>query len=166
MSTFQLTSPAFDNDESIPKKYTCEGENISPPLTIGGVPEKAETLVMIVADPDIPDEVRESMGIEIFDHWVAFNIASDKFSGGEVTIEAGSSVGTQGVNSSGDLGYTGPCPPAQYEPTEHRYIFSLYALDDTLNLQQGASKAEVMEAMKGKIVEKAELVGRYEKNEA
>jgi len=166
MSTFQLTSPAFENNELIPKRYTCDGENISPPLEISNVPEQAKTLALIVTDPDIPDEVRERMGIEIFDHWVVFNIPADKVRNGSGGINPDAAWGTLGVNSAGEHGYTGPCPPAEYQPTEHRYIFSLYALDDTLPLQQGARKADVMEAMKGQIVEKAELVGRYEKVEA
>jgi Raf kinase inhibitor-like YbhB/YbcL family protein len=166
MSELQLVSSAFDNNELIPKKYTCEGENISPPLTISGVPEDAETLTLIVTDPDIPDEVKNSMGIEIFDHWVAFNIPAENFKGKKAQIQPGSSVGTQGVNSSGEIGYTGPCPPAQYEPTEHRYVFSLYALDDSLSVQREASKAAVMEAMKNRVIAKAELIGRYEKTDA
>ncbi len=165
MSELKLASPAFANNESIPKKYTCEGENINPPLTISGVPETAETLALIVTDPDIPDEVKDSMGIDIFDHWVAFNISANEFKE-QKEVPAGTAVGTQGVNSSGEAGYTGPCPPAQYEPTEHRYIFSLYALDNSLALQRKAGKAEVMEAMKSNIVAKTELVGRYEKESA
>lgn len=166
MSELKLTSSAFASNESIPKKYTCEGKNISPPLTISGVPQIAETLTLIVTDPDIPDEVKDSMGIDIFDHWVAFNIPAEDFKVGEGRIQAGSAVGTQGVNSSGEAGYTGPCPPAQYEPTEHRYVFSLYALDDSLSLQSVASKAAVMEAMKDNVIAKAELTGYYEKTDA
>lgn len=163
MSELKLALSAFASNESIPKKYTCEGENISPPLTVSGVPEVAETLALIVTDPDIPDEVKDSMGIEVFDHWVVFNIPAETLRGKEVQIQAGSEVGTQGGNSSGEIGYTGPCPPAQYEPTEHRYVFSLYALDKALRVQSNPNKATVMEAMKDNVIAKAELTGRYEK---
>jgi Raf kinase inhibitor-like YbhB/YbcL family protein len=166
MSEFQLTSQAFDEGESIPSQFTCEGENASPPLTIHGVPKEAKELVLVVTDPDIPEEVKENMGIEIFDHWVVYAIAAEAVNNDEITIEVGQTPGAEGVNSSGDVGYTGPCPPAEYDPTEHRYVFSLYALDSKLDIKPQPSKTTVMEAMKGHILKKAELVGRYEKQNA
>lgn len=163
MSEFKLTSQAFADGEAIPSQFTCEGEHVSPPLTIRGVPKAAKTLVLIVTDPDIPQEVKENMGIEIFDHWVVYNIAAEAVNNDEITIDIGQTPGAEGVNSSGDAGYTGPCPPAEYDPTEHRYVFSVYALDSELDIKPQPNKSTVMEAMKGHILKKAELVGRYEK---
>lgn len=160
MSKLQLTSQAFEEGDMIPAQFTCEGDNVSPPLTIDGVPEDAKTLVLIVVDPDIPEEVKDSMGIDVFDHWVAYNITANT-----THIESGEAVGMQGSNSSGETGYTGPCPPAQYEPTEHQYVFRLHALDTRLDLSPGASRAAVEQAMEGSVLDEAELVGRYEKQQ-
>lgn len=160
MENFSLTSEAFADGEFIPTQYTCEGDNFSPPLEVANVPEGAKSFALIVDDPDIPSEVKESMGIEVFDHWVAYNIPPSTNE-----IAAGEAVGVQGQNSSGEVGYTGPCPPAEYEPTEHRYVFSVYALDTTLDLSGSATKDELMNAIDGHVLASAELVGRYEKQE-
>ncbi|PIN75924.1 YbhB/YbcL family Raf kinase inhibitor-like protein [Candidatus Woesearchaeota archaeon CG10_big_fil_rev_8_21_14_0_10_37_12] len=146
----------FENNGKIPAKYTCNGENIIPPLQFQNIPEQAKSLVLIVDDPDIPDFVKESRGIEVFDHWVIFNIPSHVR-----TIEEGKvPEGIQGKNSAGNNAYTGPCPPDR----EHRYFFKLYALDITLNLSEGATKTEVERAMQGHILEQAELIGLYEQS--
>lgn len=161
MSNLQLTSPAFEDGEFIPKRFTCEGENISPPLDIAGVPEAADSFAVIVTDPDIPQEVKESMGIEVFDHWIAYNIATDT-----IDIAAGQSVGTEGINSSGELGYTGPCPPAEYEPTKHRYVFTLYALNTKLGAESGLTREDLEKAIEGHVLGSCELIGYYEKQAA
>ena len=151
---FSLSSPAFENGGKIPSKYTCDEDRLlSPPLFISGVPESAASLALIVDDPDVP-KMRRPDGV--FDHWVLFNLPSDT-----TDIPEGRSVGTAGVNSAGTAAYTGPCPPPEYEPSEHRYIFRLYALDEVLNLPSGATKKEVLAAMEGHIIAITEFVGRY-----
>jgi len=158
----ELTSEAFSDGGMIPKRFTCEGENISPPLKITDIPEKAKTLAILVTDPDIPKQVQDNMGIDVFDHWVVFNIPADAFDDNG-RMDEGAGQGTPGVNSSADQGYTGPCPPAEYEPTEHRYVFRVYALDNALDCPLGAKKEVVQESMSGHVLAKTKLVGRYEK---
>ncbi len=161
MSEISLQSSAFEDGGFIPALYTCEGDNINPPLSIENVPEGTKSFVLIAEDPDIPEEVKENMGIQVFDHWVAYNIPPSM-----TQIPEDEPVGTQGLNSSEEAGYTGPCPPAAYEPTEHRYIFEVSAIDTTLDhLLEGATKSEVRDAMEGHVLGQAELVGRYEKQE-
>ncbi len=155
-SSMQLTSSAFGYNETIPSKYTCDGANTIPPLSFEGVPEEARSLVLIMDDPDIPDRVKQAKGIEVFDHWAAFNIPPDVDGVTEGEEPRGAVLG---ANDAGGNGYTGPCPP----DAEHRYIFKLYALDTELDLQAGASKQEVEQAMEGHIVDRAELIGRYER---
>ncbi len=157
--TLTFTSSAFLHNEKIPAKYTCdENRKLSPPLSISGVPEGAKSLVLIMDDPDIPNVFKESRGIEAFDHWILFNIPPET-----QEIVEGTFVGIQGINSAGNTEYTGPCPPPEYEPSEHRYIFSLYALDTELSLSVGATKGEVLSAMQGHILEQAELIGLYKR---
>lgn len=155
----ELKSSAFENGEKIPVKYTCEGENISPPLEISDVPSAAKSLALIMFDPDIPQVFKEQKGIEGWDHWSVWNIKPD------VTeiVENAKDLGVEGKQTSGVLGYTGPCPPKKYEPKEHRYFFWVYALDRVLNLKEGASKEELEKAMEGYVMDKAELIGVYEK---
>lgn len=154
-STFSLTSSAFADTASIPSKYTCDGEQVNPPLSISGVPEGAKSLALVMDDPDVPKALKPD---GVFDHWVLFNIPPH-------TTEIGSSmnVGTIGANGAGQNKYTGPCPPAQYEPSEHRYIFKLYALDAELALKEGASKADVENAMQGHIIAEGQLLGTYKR---
>ena len=150
-----LTSSAFPNGGMIPAKYTCDGDRtLSPPLTIAGVPKGAKSLVLIMDDPDVPKQLRPE---GVFDHWVVFNIPPDTTSIGE----GGPVPGISGANGRGDAAYTGPCPPPEYEPSEHRYIFKLYALDSLLSLGTGATKKEVLDALASVRIEEAELVGRY-----
>lgn len=156
--TLSLTSPAFQNQGSIPSQFTCDAENISPPLSISGVPEAAKSLVLLMDDPDIPQVFKEQRGIDSFDHWTLFNISS-----GTREIAQAGSAGVRGANSSGESAYTGPCPPKEYQPSEHRYFFRLYALDTVLDLAEGATKADVLAAMAGHIIDQAELMGRYKR---
>lgn len=151
----QLTSSAFANGASIPSLYTCDEKNISPPLLISGVPAQAKSLVLVMDDPDVPKAVKPE---GVFDHWVLFNMPIETTS-----IPEGDSAGVQGSNGAGKLGYTGPCPPPQYEPSEHRYNFVLYALDSELTLPEGASKQKVLGAIEGHFLEEARLTGRYKR---
>ena len=151
-----LHSSVFDNGSLIPRTYTCEGDNISPPLAIAGVPAGARSLALVMDDPDVPKALRPE---GVFDHWVVFNIpptTADIPEGGPVP-------GVEGVHTRGKAGYTGPCPPLEYEPSEHRYFFRLYALDTVLDMGAGATKAQLLQAIGGHIVEEAELMGRYRK---
>lgn len=149
-----LTSPAFREGELIPSRFTCEGENINPELRIGNAPEGVVSFALLMDDPDIPESVKKNMGIDVFDHWVIFNIPADT-----IEIEEGHAPpGVEGMNSAGQ-GYTGPCPP----DGEHRYFFKLYALNTLLALNKSATKARIEEAMKGHVIEKAQLIGVYKK---
>jgi len=144
-----IASPAFRHNQGMPAKYTCDGEGISPPLSISGVPANAKSLVLLMDDPDVP----ASAGVSVWDHWVVFNIPPDTRE-----IPAGQNpAGILGANTRGFQVYGGPCPP----DSEHRYFFKLYALDDMLSLTAGATKAEVESAMQGHILEQAELIGLY-----
>ena len=152
----KLISPAFENNGKIPSKYTCDGNNMNPELIIRDVPENSESLVLIMDDPDIPDFVKQRIGVDVWVHWIVFNIPTNI-----IKVEEGKEPkGILGKNSENKLGYGGPCPPDK----EHRYFFKLYALDIKLNLKEGSSKEEVKNAMKGHILDKAELVGRHERN--
>lgn len=142
----KLTSPAFNNNGNIPKKYTCDGENVSPGLLIGGVPKNAVSLVLIMDDPDAP--------IGTFVHWVAYNIDPKT-----TDIKEGSKL-ESGVNGAGKIGYMGPCPPKG----THRYFFKLYALNIVASQYKKApSSKEIEFDMKGHIIAKAELVGLYKR---
>lgn len=153
MDKLTLKSPAFSNQESIPKKYTCEGENINPPLEIGGVPQTAKSLVLIMDDPDAPSRT--------WTHWTVWNI-SPTTKDIEENIKP---EGVEGVTSFGNTGYGGPCPPPALtnrgESGTHRYFFKLYALDTKLDLPSSTRKAELEKSMEGHILEKTELLGLY-----
>ncbi len=148
-----LTTEEFGEGEPIPARFTCDGENISPPLALGDVPDEARSLAIIMHDPDVPKELRPDGN---FDHWVVYNIAPDTSE-----IPEGGGPGVEGLNTRGTTGYTGPCPPLQYEPSTHRYFFALYALDTELSLPPGASKNELLAAMEGHIISSATLMGTY-----
>ena len=158
-SALTLSSAAFQAAGSIPARFTCDGEKINPPLSISGVPENAKSLVLIMDDPDVPKALKQD---GVFDHWVLFNLPAGRqaFDIEEGKIPEGA---TEGINSSGKLGYASPCPPAQYEPSEHRYVFKLYALDAERSLSAGASKADVEKAMEGRIIAETQLVGKYKR---
>jgi Raf kinase inhibitor-like YbhB/YbcL family protein len=155
MSSLTLTSTAFESNSAIPSLYTCDGNQINPPLSIEGTPAGAKSLALIMDDPDVPKQLKPD---GVFDHWVLFNIPADTRN-----IRENSSVGVQGANGGGKAAYTGPCPPAQYEPSTHRYFFTLYALDSMLPLQEGASKEEVLKAMQGHVIGQTQLMGTYKK---
>jgi len=154
---FTLTSPAFENNGMIPAKYTCDGNReLSPPLIISDVPEVAKSLVLIMDDPDIPEIVKQKIGLSAYDHWTLFNIPPETRE-----IPEGGTAGTLGVTTGGDLRYTGPCPPPEHEPSEHRYIFKLYALIAPLELPEGAKKEQVLDALAPLLLAETELIGRY-----
>ena len=153
-----LESPAFLSQNEIPKIYTCEGRDISPPIVWRGVPTEAISLVLIVEDPDAPDPHAPKM---VWDHWIVFNIPNEITSIPEniknmVDLDPRIRLGK---NSWDRLSYGGPCPPIG----RHRYIFKLYALNINLDLSEGASKQEILRAMQGHILKEATLVGTYQK---
>lgn len=146
-----ITSTAFEEGGMIPKKYTCDGEDVSPPLAWTGIPEGTRTLALISDDPDAP------MGTWV--HWVLFNIPPDTKGLPEAVppdemLENGA---RHGITDFRRIGYGGPCPPAG----THRYFFKLYALDTGLDLKAGSSKKQLMEAMEGHVLAEGQLMGRY-----
>jgi len=150
--TLSLTSTAFEDGGNIPAKYTCDGEDISPPLEWGEPPEGTRAFALILDDPDAPSGV--------FTHWVMFNIPPDSRRL-EEAIPAHSQLASgarQGKNSSGQTGYGGPCPPSG---RPHHYQFNLYALDQPLDLKAGVSKKETTGAMRGHILAQGRLTGIY-----
>ncbi|MNK99002.1 putative kinase inhibitor protein [compost metagenome] len=145
-----LRSPAFENGEPIPPRYTCEGENLSPPLAWSGVPEKARAMALVLDDPDAPAKV--------WVHWVLYNLPPDAGMLPEGT-QGLKATAREGRNDFGDLGYGGPCPPRG----THRYRFRLFALDEHLDVGEGCSKSELLTAMEGHVLAEAELTGTYAK---
>jgi Raf kinase inhibitor-like YbhB/YbcL family protein len=146
-TTLDISSPAFQNEGMIPKKYTCDGEGKNPPIRIGELPEQTRSLVLIVEDPDAPGR--------IFDHWIVWNIPPLD------VIEEDSKPGHVGRNGKGEPRYTGPCPPSG----SHRYFFKLYALDQLLFLDAGATKNDIIEAMQNHILGYGELIGIYKRQD-
>jgi len=144
----KIVSPAFQNNETIPKRYTCDGENINPPLYFEDLPQGTKSLVLIVDDPDAP------MGT--FLHWLVFNIPSETKLIEENSIPQGAKLGK---NDFGKNSYGGPCPPYG----QHRYFFKLYALDATLDLENGVTLSEIKSAMRNHILSEAELIGLYQR---
>ena len=143
VSEISVLSSAFENNGTIPVKYTCDGENINPPLEFSGVPDSAKSLVLIVDDPDAPGGT--------FTHWVVWAIASD------AKIEENSILGIEGMNDFRKSSYGGPCPPSG----THRYFFTVYALDTDIDVNPGSSRHDVEKAMEGHIIAKGYLMGKY-----
>ncbi len=140
----RITSTAFEEEGDIPVRYTCDGDDISPPLAIEELPEETVSLVLVMDDPDAP------MGT--WDHWVAYDIAP------LAKIPEGiEELGTAGTNSWGNTGYGGPCPPGG----THRYFFAVYALDRALGWEPGADKGAVLAAIHDHILAEATLLGFY-----
>lgn len=146
-TSLKVSSSAFGDNESIPMKYTCEGEQVSPPLDISGVPGSAKSLALIVHDPDAPMQGG-------FTHWVVWNIDP-----AITSIPEGFKGGKQGLNGAKKAGYIGMCPPTG----THHYHFIVYALDTKLNISNQSGKAELEKSMKGHILAQAELIGLYKK---
>jgi Raf kinase inhibitor-like YbhB/YbcL family protein len=153
-----LLSSAFAEGKTIPVQYTCEGEDLSPPLRWENVPEGTKSLVLIVDDPDAPDPEAPMM---TYVHWVLYNIPPDAKGLPENVASENLPPGTaEGLNDWGRTGYGGPCPPIG----RHRYFHKLYALDTVLEKLNQPNKSQVEEAMKGHIIEETELVGTYQKS--
>ena len=144
----KLSSASFENEKFIPFEYTCDGEDLSPPLTIVNVPKNAKSLALIMDDPDAP--------VGTFTHWVVWNISPQKsqFTKGEQVQFP------QGSTDFGSIGYGGPCPPSG----THRYFFKLYALDSMLDLKDGTTKKDLEKAMTSHIIEQATLIGKYSRS--
>jgi len=141
-----IKSPVFENNAKIPLKYTCDGENINPPLEVLNIPKSTKSLVLVVDDPDAPagDWV----------HWTLWNISPETTQIQEGSVPAGA---TEGVTDFGKPGYGGPCPPNG----QHRYFFKLFALDIILTITSSSTKKDLEEAIKNNILEKSELIGLY-----
>lgn len=147
----KITSTAFADEGMIPRRFTCDGEDVSPPLGWQGLPDGAKSLALIADDPDAPRKT--------WVHWVLYNLpaARGDLPEGvppERTLAGG---GRQGTNDFGRIGYGGPCPPSG----THRYFFKLYALGAQLDLLPGATKEELLRAMEGHVLAEAQLMGRY-----
>jgi len=155
---FQLTSPSFENQKDIPKKFTCDGEDTSPEFQWSGMPDGTKSLALIVDDPDAPDPANPKM---TWVHWVLYNIPSTVSSLSEGIIDTDLPPGTsQGLNDWKKTGYGGPCPPIG----QHRYFHKLYALDTVLDDLGLPVKTKLEKAMEGHVLSKAELIGLYKRN--
>jgi Raf kinase inhibitor-like YbhB/YbcL family protein len=154
---FILTSPAFANNGKIPAQYTCDGVDISPPLSWSDAPQGTRSFALIVEDPDAPDPKAPKV---TWVHWVIYNIPADVQSLSEDAARHGLPAGAQqGLNDSKRVGYNGPCPPLG----THRYFHKLYALDTVLQDLGHPTKAQLLSAMQGHVRAEAQLVGTYEK---
>lgn len=144
----KLISPAFEENNTIPKRYTCDGENVSPPLEIINIPKETKSLALIVYDPDAPGGD--------WTHWLIWNLSPglDKLNEDQVPIRA-----VQGTNDFGEQNYKGPCPPSG----THRYFFKIYALDINLNLPVGVKRKDLESGIQGHILDQATLVGLYKR---
>ncbi len=148
----QLLSPVFQHEQPIPTKYTCDGNNINPPLRFSDVPQGARSLVLIMDDPDVPTSIRADGN---WDHWLVWNIPSETKEIAENSVPQGAVVGK---NTGGQNAYGGPCPPDR----EHRYFFKLFALDTVLDLPDDATtKSDLLMAMGNHILAQAELMGTF-----
>lgn len=155
--TLIITSSAFVHEGPIPAKYTCEGIDVSPPLTWTGAPSGTKSLVLVVDDPDAPDPTAPKM---TWVHWVLYDIPPATTSVAENADKLGLPPGTKvGINDWRRQAYGGPCPPIG----SHRYFHKLYALDTTLPALTAPTKADVETAMKGHILAEAVLMGTYQK---
>lgn len=146
--TLQISSSAFSEGQSIPEKYTCDGQNVSPPLKWTGAPANTRSLAIIMEDPDAPSGT--------FTHWVLYDLLADV----RELKEGSSGGGKEGLNSFGKAGYGGPCPPPG---AAHRYYFHVYALPTASLGKPGLSKAEVMSAIQGHVLAEGQLMGRYKR---
>lgn len=156
---FSLTSAAFENGGDIPQQFTCDGENQSPPFQIESPPDDTESYVLVMDDPDAPDPP--------FVHWLLWDIPADTDEIPEA-VPAAETVESldgapQGTNGAGEIGYVGPCPPE--DDPQHTYLFSLYALEESLGLDSGAGYEEVLDALFPVAIARARYVGQYRRAE-
>jgi len=149
-----VSSTAFQEGESIPDKYTCQGQDVSPPIAWGEPPAGTQSLALITDDLDAP--------LGVFTHWVIFNIppASRELTEAVPAQPRLPSGALQGKNNFDKIGYGGPCPPSG---SPHRYQFTIYALDSPLDLKEGASKNEVLDALQGHMLARGKLIGTYQR---
>ncbi|MDP4038934.1 MAG: YbhB/YbcL family Raf kinase inhibitor-like protein [bacterium] len=147
-SKMKITSNAFADNNSIPKKYTCDGENISPALSIGNIPDNTKTMVLVMDDPDSPSGN--------FLHWMVWNINPNT---NEITENTVPASGIVGFNDFGELKYGGPCPKSD----EHHYHFKIYAINTNLNLSGNIKREDLEKAINGHILDKAILIGTYKR---
>jgi Raf kinase inhibitor-like YbhB/YbcL family protein len=155
--SLSLSSPAFKNGGEIPATYTCDGKNISPPLSWSGIPPGTKSLALIVDDPDAPDPAAPQ---RTWVHWVLYNLPPDSSGLKEGVTSRDLPPGTrEGINDWHHTGYGGPCPPIG----RHRYFHKLYALDTVLPDLGKADKAKLEKAMQGHLIDKAELIGTYQR---
>lgn len=156
-SGFALRSPEFENGATMPTRFTCDGENSSPPLRVESVPDDAGSLALVMDDPDAPDPP--------FVHWLLWDVPADveripgNVSAGE-TVDALDGA-AQGANDTGELGYVGPCPPE--DDPRHTYLFALYALEESPSLDPGAAYDAVLDAVVPLAVARTRFVGQYER---
>ena len=154
----KVTSPAFQAGGPIPSKYTCEGQDISPPLAWSGGPAATKSFALIVDDPDAPDPAKPQ---RVYVHWVVYSLPATATALPENASKKGLPTGAvQGKNDWGKAEYGGPCPPIG----RHRYFFKLYALDSEITGLSSPTKADVERAMKGHVVDSGELIGTYQKS--
>lgn len=148
----RISSPTIQAGEPIPSTYTCDGNEVSPAITFSNLPQGTRTVALIVEDPDA--------GEETFVHWTVWNVPA---SGGTASIPEGSvpAGALQGTNSAGTVGYTGPCPPSQDGP--HTYDFVGYAIDRSLELDDGADPASVQEALRGHVLAETQMSAIYDR---
>jgi Raf kinase inhibitor-like YbhB/YbcL family protein len=154
-----VSSPAFRDGAEIPAKYTCDGEEISPPLAWSGIPPAARSLALIVEDPDAPDPAAPKI---TWAHWILYDIPPDADGLKEGVASTDLPQGTrEGLNSWNRTGYGGPCPPIG----RHRYFFKLYALDTVLNDLARPTREQLLMKLKGKVIAQAQLVGVYQRKQ-
>ena len=149
----KVTSPAFVEGGMIPSKYTCDGEDISPPIEWDGIPEGAQTIALISDDPDAP------MGTWV--HWVLYNLPADtrRLEEGIPANEVLTTGAKQGTTDFGRVGYGGPCPPGG----THRYFFKVYALDALVEPAPAATKEQLLTAIQGHVLAQGQLMGKYKR---
>lgn len=140
----QINSSKFNNNQQIPVIYSCKGQNINPPLNIDDIPGQTKSLALIMHDPDSPSGN--------FIHWIFWNLAPNT-----QVQEATEPQATEGINDFGEIGYGGPCPHSGV----HRYVFTIFALDQKLELKSGSTEAQLKEAIAGHILDKATLIGTF-----
>jgi Raf kinase inhibitor-like YbhB/YbcL family protein len=148
--SIELTSPAFGENDTIPTEFTCDGEEVSPPLEWSDVPSDAKELALLVTDPDAPGGD--------FVHWTVYGIDPALRA---TTVDAVPERGKEGENGTGKAGYAGPCPPEGDD--SHRYVFALYALEESSGLAAGASPQEVRSALNRSAIALGQLIGKYER---
>ena len=152
-----ITSPAFANGAEIPSLHTCDGKDISPELRLGGVPQGAKSLALVVHDPDAPDPAAPKT---TWAHWILYDLPPETRGLREAIPAKGLPAGTlEGKNDWGKTGYGGPCPPIG----RHRYVHTLYALDTRLPDLSGPTRAALLSAMEGHVLAQAVVVGTYQR---